>query len=305
MKLNVRNHYIVIWISCLCFFSAMIGCRGKREVNRVDSIEKLYQQMEQLSADSPEKVNRMVDTLLPSVTDSMMYYRLLFLKVRNCFLSFKLDSADYFMDRISSFCDRHQGSQEIDRLYALVYNARGNIFVRTSQVDSACYCYLKSFDYANRGGKREVLPDICLNLADVYVKQGRYDLGSLWYNRSLTIADSLNMPDEQRFPAYYGLAQVNMELRDFSACDYYYDLAYKYYDKMHPFEKHIYLNNRGNSYYYRQDYMTALKYFRRSLAVVNQYPDMTFERNLTMINLGEVFLLLNNTDSSSLNSAAF
>lgn len=113
MKLNVRNHYIVIWISCLCFFSAMIGCRGKREVNRVDSIEKLYQQMEQLSADSPEKVNRMVDTLLPSVTDSMMYYRLLFLKVRNCFLSFKLDSADYFMDRISSFCDRHQGSQEI------------------------------------------------------------------------------------------------------------------------------------------------------------------------------------------------
>lgn len=299
MKLNVRNHYIVIWISCLCFFSAMIGCRGKREVNRVDSIEKLYQQMEQLSADSPEKVNRMVDTLLPSVTDSMMYYRLLFLKVRNCFLSFKLDSADYFMDRISSFCDRHQGSQEIDRLYALVYNARGNIFVRTSQVDSACYCYLKSFDYANRGGKREVLPDICLNLADVYVKQGRYDLGSLWYNRSLTIADSLNMPDEQRFPAYYGLAQVNMELRDFSACDYYYDLAYKYYDKMHPFEKHIYLNNRGNSYYYRQDYMTALKYFRRSLAVVNQYPDMTFERNLTMINLGEVFLLLNNTDSAS------
>ena len=64
----------------------------------MDSIEKLYQQMEQLSADSPEKVNRMVDTLLPSVTDSMMYYRLLFLKVRNCFLSFKLDSADYFMD---------------------------------------------------------------------------------------------------------------------------------------------------------------------------------------------------------------
>lgn len=93
------------------------------------------------------------------------------------------------------------------------------------------------------------MPDICLNLADVYVKQGRYDLGSLWYNRSLAIADSLNMPDEQRFPAYYGLAQVNMELRDFSACDYYYNLAYKYYDKMHPFEKHIYLNNRGNSYY--------------------------------------------------------
>lgn len=68
---------------------------------------------------------------------------------------------------------------------------------------------------------------------------------------------------------------------------------------MHPFEKHIYLNNRGNSYYYRQDYKTALEYFRRSLEVVNQYPDMTFERNLTMINLGEIFLMLDCTDSAS------
>lgn len=90
-----------------------------------------------------------------------------------------------------------------------------------------------------------------------------------------------------------------MELRDFAACDYYYNLASRYYDQMHPFEKHIYLNNRGNSYYYRQDYVTALKYFRQSLQIVNQYPDMNFERNLTMINLGEVFLLLNNLDSAS------
>lgn len=299
MKPNIRHQYIAgVWV-CFCFLSIIMGCVGKKEVQRVDSFEEFYQQMERLSSDSPEKANRMVETLLPSVTDSIVYYRLLFLKVRGCFLSFKLDSASYFMDRISRFCDRHQGSEEVDRLYALVYNTRGNIFVRTSQMDSAGYYYLKSFDYANRGGKKEALPDICLNLADVYVKQGRYDLGSLWYNRSLAIADSLNIPDEQRFPAYYGLAPVNMELRDFSVCDYYYDLAYQYYDKMHPFEKHIYLNNRGNSYYYRQDYVTALEYFRRSLAVVNQYPDMTFERNLTMINLGEVFLLLDNTDSAS------
>lgn len=88
------------------------------------------------------------------------------------------------------------------------------MFVRTSQIDSASFCFQRAFEYASRGGKRESLPDICLNLADVFVKQGRYDLGSFWYNRSLSISDSLNMPDEQRFPAYYGLAQVNMELRD-------------------------------------------------------------------------------------------
>lgn len=283
----------------LFFLFVMMGCEGQKSKYKVDFFERFYEQMERISADSPEHVSRMVDQIIPSVKDSVMYYRLLFLKVRSCFLSFRLDSASYFLDRISAYCDKHVGSPEIARLYSMAYNAQGNICVRTSQSDSACQCYLKAFEYATRGGNRKSLPDICLNLADVYVKQGRYDLGALWYNRSLSIADSLGIPEEKRFPAYYGLAQVNMELRDFTACDYYYNLALRYYDKMHPFEKHIYLNNRGNSYYYRQDYVTALKYFRWSLRVVNQYPEMNFERNLTMINLGEVFLLLNKLDSAS------
>lgn len=283
----------------LFFLFMMMGCGGKGNNKKVDFYERFYEQMERISADSPEHVSRMVDRMIPSVKDSTMYYRLLLLKVRSCFLSFKLDSASCLLDRVEAFCEKHAGSPEISRLYSITYNARGNIYVRVSQADSACQCFLKSFQYATQGGNRQSLPDICLNLADVYVKQGRYDLGALWYNRSLSIADSLDMPEKQRFPAYYGLAQVNMELRDFAACDYYYNLASRYYDQMHPFEKHIYLNNRGNSYYYRQDYVTALKYFRQSLQIVNQYPDMNFERNLTMINLGEVFLLLNNLDSAS------
>lgn len=299
MSFKVKYCYIVgVWIFC-CVLPLMMGCMREKKKGEQDSFEMTYQQLEQLSGNSPEQAARMVDNLLPSVKDSMMYYRLLFLKVRGYFLSFKIDSASNLLDRVFTFCNTSGENKDIYRLYALVYNARGNIYVRISQIDSACFCFQKAFEYACQGENRKSLPDICLNLADVFVKQGRYDLGSFWYNRSLSISDSLNMPDEQRFPAYYGLAQVNMELRDFTLCDYYYNQASRYYDKMQPFEKHIYLNNRGNSYYYRQDYKTALGYFRRSLEVVNQYPDMTFERNLTMINLGEIFLMLDCTDSAS------
>lgn len=299
MKLNIRRNDIAgIWVG-IFMLSVVVGCTNKGTRSDAGSFEKFYQHLEQISADSPEQVSQTIDSVMPSFKDSVMYYRLLLLKVRTCFLTFNLDSASIYLDRVLSFCERNKEDNHVYPLYAFAYNARGNIYVRTSQVDSACSCFQKAFEYASRGGKRESLPDICLNQADAYVKQGRYDLGSLWYNRALSIADSLNMPEAQRFPAYYGLAQVNMELRDFAACDYYYDLASRYYEEMRPFEKHIYLNNRGNSYYYRQDYETALTYFRRSLAVVNQYPDMTFERNLTMINLGEVFLLLNQTDSAS------
>ena len=47
------------------------------------------------------------------------------------------------------------------------------------------------------------------------------------------------MGDEERFGGYYGLGEVNMELRDLWGWDYYYDLGYKYYDKMDGFEKDI------------------------------------------------------------------
>lgn len=213
MSLKMRYYYIVgIWSFCFVL-PIMMGCMREEKKSSKDSFEMLYQQMEQASVESPELVSQMVDSALPSLKDSMMYYRLLFLKVRGYFLSFKLDSASYLLDKVTAFCDRTEKNKDVYQLYALIYNARGNLYVRTSQIDSASSCFQKAFEYASRGGKRESLPDICLNLADVFVKQGRYDLGSFWYNRSLSISDSLSMPDEQRFPAYYGLAQVNMELR--------------------------------------------------------------------------------------------
>lgn len=77
----------------LFFLLLMMGCGGKDHKNTVDYFERFYQQMERISADSPEHVSRMVDQIMPSVKDSLMYYRLMFLKVRSCFLSFRLDSA--------------------------------------------------------------------------------------------------------------------------------------------------------------------------------------------------------------------
>ena len=68
---------------------------------------------------------------------------------------------------------------------------------------------------------------------------------------------------------------------------------------MLPFEKHIYLNNRGNSYYFRADYPNALEFFRKSLLLARSYPDMIFEEHLTEMNLGETFLLMNQVDSAA------
>ena len=90
-----------------------------------------------------------------------------------------------------------------------------------------------------------------------------------------------------------------MALHDFDQCDYYYNLAGMFYDKMLPYEKYIYLNNRGNSYYYREDYPEALKYFKKGFSLAVSHPDMGFEKNLCMVNLGDVYLQMNEPDSAA------
>lgn len=85
MSLKMRYYYIVgIWSFCFVL-PIMMGCMREEKKSSKDSFEMLYQQMEQASVESPEQVSQMVDSALPSLKDSMMYYRLLFLKVRGTF----------------------------------------------------------------------------------------------------------------------------------------------------------------------------------------------------------------------------
>ena len=124
-------------------------------------------------------------------------------------------------------------------------------------------------------------------------------MGVFWYRKALLICDSLNMPSDRKFPIYYGLAQGYMTLRDYEQCDYYSELAAKNYDEMLPDEKHFYLNNRGNSYYYRGDYATAIGYFRKVVELVKDYPDMRWGLNLSYLNLSDCFLQRNEADSAA------
>lgn len=56
------------------------------------------------------------------------------------------------------------------------------------------------------------------------------------------------------------------------------------------------MNNRGTSYYYREDYQTAIKYFQKVIDLVEGYADMSFELNLGRLNLGDCYLQLNMVD---------
>lgn len=289
-------------LSYIGLIFCMICCHagGKRKLHDISQYAQMVRNLEDDLNHRPVEISNRIDSLLGKAEDSLSYYQLLTVKAKAKMFSTEIDSSVAILNRIETFCT-HSSIPEHERLLlqANVHNIRGNLYARRVMMDSACVEFSRSYDYCVKVGDEDKRMDVMLNLADAYVRSGRYDWGSYWYRRFLTVADSLQLPEERRFPAYYGLAQVNMDLQNFDQCDYYFNLAGKFFDKMDPSEKHIYLNNRGNSYYYREDYETALKYFKALLAFLQGYPEMEFERNLTMVNLGEVYLLTDKTDSAA------
>ena len=286
----------------VCLLGVLIGgCARQKDVgDEMISYQSLFGQLTDTLSNDPAYVCMQVDSLLPYVKDSIVYYQAFVLKSKAKMFMSEIDSAEYLLDAIGRFCSSRSVPEEaLWGLSADVANMKGNLYARTAAYDSARKAFTDAYHFCEKTGNQNDLFNISLNLADAHVFEGQYDKGAFWYRKALRLADSLNLSDEYRFPVYYGLAQINMNLRDFGMCDYYFDLAGKYYGQMKPYEKHIYLNNRGNSYYYREDYPSALSYFRRLLAFLSQYPEMKFERNLTMVNLGEVFLLMNETDSAT------
>lgn len=144
-----------------------------------------------------------------------------------------------------------------------------------------------------------MLHDISINLADAFVRTGHYDKGAMWYRKALSYCDSLKIPEENVFLFITDWHRFIWNFVILRLVIITMNSAARQYDKMLPFEKHIYLNNRGNSYYFRADYPNALEFFRKSLLLARSYPDMIFEEHLTEMNLGETFLLMNQVDSAA------
>lgn len=287
------------WVVLLCLVCGACHTRPVRETTPMDAYMHYYASIVDSLSKNPVYVCRETRKRMETVEDSMAFYHYKVLLAKAYMFRSEIDSANECMNRAERFCNATESSHHTDDLYAEIYNMRGNVCARQGLLDSSVVCFRKAFDYRSRGTNKDVLTDISMNLADAYMRTGHYDRSAVWYRKALSYCDSLGLPEEKRFPVYYGLATVYMQLRDFEACDHYYDLAERYYDRMLPFEKHIYLNNRGNSYYFREDYPRALRMFRRSLALSCAYPDMEFEKHLTELNMGETFLLMDRTDSAA------
>ena len=288
-RMDKRIRFYIYWI--LGF--VLLGACAPGDKEDVYTEMRAFEDFSHINGDSvaivPRKVRLKAFQKMEEAKDSLVKYNYLAMTLKTYLITSQLDSAQIVIQQI------HSSSQMAD-LESECFNMKGNIFARVGNMDSAEICFRKAYELRMRGTRIEVVPDILMNLADANNRLGKLDIGAAWYRRALLMCDSLHMASTKKPPIYYGLAQVYVTMRDFEQCDYYYNLAGESYDSMLPYEKYIYLNNRGTSYYYREDYQTAIKYFQKVIDLVEGYADMSFELNLGRLNLGDCYLQLNMVD---------
>lgn len=295
-RMDKRIRFYIYWI--LGF--VLLGACAPGDKEDVYTEMRAFEDFSHINGDSvaivPRKVRLKAFQKMEEAKDSLVKYNYLAMTLKTYLITSQLDSAQIVTQQIHDFIERQHSSSQMADLESECFNMKGNIFARVGNMDSAEICFRKAYELRMRGTRIEVVPDILMNLADANNRLGKLDIGAAWYRRALLMCDSLHIASTKKPPIYYGLAQVYVTMRDFEQCDYYYNLAGESYDSMLPYEKYIYLNNRGTSYYYREDYQTAIKYFQKVIDLVEGYADMSFELNLGRLNLGDCYLQLNMVD---------
>lgn len=295
------NRQIRFYI-CLVIGFMVLGACVPEDIETICTEMKAFERFSRINGDSlaivPRKIRTEALRRMEQAKDSLAKYNYLAMVMKTYLVTTQLDSAQIMIRRLSSFIEGQEEVPGMADLESECFNMKGNVFARMGKMDSAEFCFRRSYERRMKGTKVEVIPDILMNLADASNRLGKLNVGEAWYRKALLMCDSLHLSSSKKPPIYYGLAQVYVTMRDFDLCDYYYNLAGESYDSMLPYEKYIYLNNRGTSYYYREDYRTAIEYFRKVVGLVEGYSDMNFELNLGRMNLGDCYLQLHEADSA-------
>lgn len=240
----------------------------------------------------------------------MEYYEYLLRLANFYWLSDRPERADTLINRIINFVNRQDNG----------YYAQHNIYSTprlNTMMASALSCkaarnhnfhrdpvktlqfYQESYRLYQHSDNEKELPFVCANIADAYIQLNDIPNAAKCYRRALFLVDSLKQPEHSNITLYMGLAQIYLTLNDFETAKHYYDETERFFDLMLPPMQAYYVNNLGNYYYFRKDYHKALDTFLRlKRVIIKNGMQNNFDMYLCKVNLADVYLNLNQTDSA-------
>lgn len=240
----------------------------------------------------------------------MEYYEYLLRLANFYWLSDRPERADTLINRIINFVNRQDNGYyaqhniySTPRLNTMMASAlsckaaRNHNFHRDPE--KTLQFYKESYRLYQHSDNEKELPFVCANIADAYIQLNDIPNAAKCYRRALFLVDSLKQPEHSNITLYMGLAQIYLTLNDFETAKHYYDETERFFDLMLPPMQAYYVNNLGNYYYFRKDYHKALDTFLRlKRVIIKNGMQNNFDMYLCKVNLADVYLNLNQTDSA-------
>jgi len=240
----------------------------------------------------------------------MEYYEYLLRLANFYWLSDRPERADTLINRIINFVNRQDNGYyaqhniySTPRLNTMMAStlsckaARNHNFHRDP--GKTLQFYKESYRLYQHSDNEKELPFVCANIADAYIQLNDIPNAARCYRRALFLVDSLKQPEHSNITLYMGLAQIYLTLNDFETAKHYYDETERFFDLMLPPMQAYYVNNLGNYYYFRKDYHKALDTFLRlKRVIIKNGMQNNFDMYLCKVNLADVYLNLNQTDSA-------
>jgi tetratricopeptide (TPR) repeat protein len=281
--------------------AAASGCNNRNTAGETaecsSSSATVYEAIDSLTV-NPAYSRKLIENEISNAgDDSLCYYELLYYLSLSYYTSNQYDSAYILGKEILRYTGRQPASERVLRLTSHTYNTVGNYYSWMSMTDSAIYFYGLALDSYLKTNDRAKVPDLCINIADIYMKQGDFATGVSYYRRALLVSDSLETLNKTGFPILCGLSQAYMELRDFDLAELYFQQAELMYDGQALTDRFLFSNLRGNYYYYKKEYGKAIPWFKKARALVTP-KGYNFSINLANANLADVYFYLGNTDSA-------
>lgn len=247
---------------------------------------------------NPSFSYEVLQKVMTQASDSLEYYEAFALYSQIYVFNNQFEEGMRLMDKLDHFCKQQAPSPAIHKLFAVINNARGIYAAYLSKTDSASEYYFLAYEHAQKGNNTQLLPNICISIADLQLKKGDYANAAFYFRKSLTLSDSLQITADLGFPIYFGLGQTYMELRDFALADQFYMRAQVQLEKRDLSEQFLFCNSRGNYYYFKEEYPDALTWFLKAKNKI-EGRNLDFYEQLCNGNIGEVYLLMNKLDSAS------
>lgn len=293
MKTAPKSYYLFLFLLFILF-----SCNKEVSDAEQTSLDSLLQIISDSLNRNPTYAHQLLKDAELKATDSMQYYQ-----VKEGFMRYyatvgQYDSVLYLARQMKLYAARAIELPNKGLLLENANNAIGVCFMNQNNLDSALYYYLQAYSHGISVNDNEKLPDICINVADAYTRKGDFLNGISYYRKALDISETLKMDDAIKFPIYFGLGQAYfMGLRNFELSDEFFKKAELLYDGRSIGEKFVFCNNRGNYYYYKEEYANALPWFIKAMRIVEPIKS-DYHINYCNANLGDVYLHLNQLDSA-------